>query len=131
MTLSKEDILAIPLPEEVVDTAWGPIRLRGMSSAERDAFEMSMLEKAPDGTLREKKDFLKNARARLLVRCIVGDDGERLFSDDEADDLGAKDGRVLNKLWDVARKLCGLSPEDIEELAEGFANAQAGDSSSG
>lgn len=125
MTLSKKDILATSIPIETVDVPeWGgKVILRGLTAAERDDYEQAMVETSPNGQVRPKRKF-SNVRASLVVRCIVNEQGEREFTDDDAGALGEKDALVIDRLWDVCRKLCGMSTEDEERLAEDFERAQ-------
>jgi hypothetical protein len=53
-----------------------------------------------------------------------------MFRDNEVEALGHVDGAVIDKLWDVARKLSGMDTEETDALAEGFTSAQADGSSS-
>jgi hypothetical protein len=55
-------------------------------------------------------------RAKLLVKCLVDEAGERLFTDQDAPALGAKNGAVIDRLYDVAARLSGLSEEEKAEL---------------
>lgn len=125
MTLSKEDILATTLPQETVDVPeWGgKIIVRGLTAAERDDYEQAMVETSPNGKVQAKRK-LQNVRAGLVVRCIVDEKGEREFADSDAAALGTKDAAVIDRLWDVCRRLCGMSTEDEVKLAEGFGKAQ-------
>ena len=132
MTLSKDQILATSIPSETVDVPeWdGKVILRGLTAAERDDYEQAMVETSPDGQVRAKRK-LSNVRAGLVVRCIVDEQGEREFADADADALGEKNAAVIDRLWDVCRRLCGMSTEDEEKLAQGFDSAQADTSDSG
>lgn len=130
MTLTKEQILAaddIPIREVEVPEWGGTVRMRGLTGSERDAYELSLFQ------VRGEKRIprMENARARLVALCIVDGEGNRLFSDEEVKALGGKSGKVLDRLFDEARKLSGLTPEDVEELAEGFDSAQSGEPGSG
>lgn len=130
MTLTKEQILAaddIPIREVEVPEWGGTVRMRGLTGSERDAYESSLFQQ------RGEKRILRmeNVRARLVARCIVDDEGNRLFSDEEVKALGGKSGKVLDRLFDEARKLSGLTAEDVEELAEGFDSAQSDEPGSG
>ena len=60
----------------------------------------------------------QNIRCRLLVRALVDEAGDRIFSNEEADLLGAKNTRVIDRLYKVAEKLNAVTPGDIEELAK-------------
>jgi len=44
--------------------------------------------------------------------------------------LGEKSAAALERVFDVARKLSGLSEDDVEELAGDFDDAPNGDSTS-
>ncbi len=130
--LSKDDILAADdLQQEVVDVPeWGgAVIVRGLTGAGRDAYEASIV------TMRGQQQSynMANARAKLLVRCLVDEEGRRLFTESEleADALGAKSGRVLDRLFAVARRLSGLTTADMEELVGNSPAGQSGGSGSG
>jgi hypothetical protein len=126
LTLSRDEILATTLPSETVDVPeWGgKVILRGLTAEERDDYEQAMVETSPNGEIRPKRK-LHNVRASLVVRCSVDEQGERVFSDEDEGLLGNKDAAVVDRLWDVCRKLCGMSTADEEKLAEDFGEAQA------
>jgi len=95
------DIKKVPVPE------WGgDVYVRGLTARERDHFEMSIGAAAN----------LENLRARLVVLTLCTDDGERLFKDSDAIELGKKNAQVMNRLFDVARQMSGMSDQDVEEL---------------
>ena len=81
---------------------------------DRDAYEQSMWNDRGNGKLVSNRE---NVRARLVVRSLVSQDGARLFSDEEADALGAKSAAVIDRLFDVATRLSGMDQTDVE--AEG------------
>ena len=127
MTLGKEAILSANdrTVEVVAVPEWGgDVTVKTMSGTERDAFEQSIVQG------KDKMD-LANVRARLCVRCIVGDDGERVFGDGDAIALGAKSAAALDRVFGAAQKLNGLSADDVEELAGNSEAAPSGDSTSG
>lgn len=114
--LSKEAILqAQDLPTELVPVPeWGgEILVRGLTGAERDAFEQSIVEQRGKST----RINLRNLRAKLVAMTVVDEQGNRLFSDDEAEALGRKSAAALNRVFEVAQRLSGLRQEDVEELA--------------
>jgi hypothetical protein len=109
--LSREAILAARDLETVVIEVpeWGgSVTLRGMSGVDRTHFERSILKN-------ETID-IENVYAKLLVRCIVDEAGNRMFTDADADALGAKSAVVLGRLAPVAQRLSGLLQSDVEEL---------------
>jgi hypothetical protein len=129
MVLSREDFLAIRPPvEEVQLEGRGPVWIRGLQADERDEYEQSLIERGPDGRSRMKR-VQRNVRASLVVRCLVTEAGERMFKDNEVDALGKVDAAVIDKLWDVARKLSGMDTEEIAKLAADFDSAQENGSS--
>lgn len=112
MSLTRDQILAVDdLPRETVAVPeWGgELIIRGLTGRERDAYEQSLIRG------RGVVDY-DNARAKLLVRCIIDESGERVFTEDDADALGRKAGAVLDRLFSVAARLSGLGPGDVEEL---------------
>lgn len=122
MSASKDSILNYkgkgPEPVEVPE--WGgTVYVRVMSGAERDAYE--------DETYHlNGKDLAlnrKNARARLLVKCLSDDTGKRLFSDKEADQLGTQPANVLDKVYAVAIKSNGFTSQDVKDLEKNSESA--------
>lgn len=114
--LSRETILqAQDLPMERVPVPeWGgEVIVRGLTAAERDQFEQSIVETRGKNT----KVNLRNIRAKLVVLCCVDEQGNRIFCDEDAEVLGRKSAVALNRVFEVAQRLSGLRPEDVEELA--------------
>jgi hypothetical protein len=123
MLLSREQIIGaddrktkdVPVPE------WGgTVRVRGLSGRERDSYEASIVQVSSSGSRRVS---LENLRARLVSFACVDEEGNRLFSDDDVLALGDKSAAALERVFDEARKLSGLTEGDVEELAEGFGDA--------
>ena len=115
--LSKTAILAANdlKSEDVEVPEWGgAVRVRSFTGRERDAFESSMVR----GEGRDRKVDLTNMRARLVGLTVIDETGQRLFTDDEVDLLGAKSGAALDRVFAVAQKLNGLSGADVEELSK-------------
>ena len=101
--------------EDVEVPEWGgAVRVRSFTGRERDAFESSMVR----GEGRERKVDLTNMRARLVGLTVIDETGQRLFTDEEVDLLGAKSGAALDRVFAVAQKLNGLSGTDVEELSK-------------
>jgi len=116
---SRESILGCEdLPvEHIVVKEWDAvIYLRGLTSAERDQFESTLFV----GEGKTRKQNFSNMRARLLVLTICDIEGKRLFADTDADALGKKSSKVLNKLFEKAQRLSGLGEKDVEELLKNF-----------
>ena len=123
MTLSRDAILgASDIETATVDCPeWDlKVTVKGMTGAERDAFEQSIRK---DGKL-----DLRNARAKLLVSVIVNENGTRIFADKDAPDLGKKSAKVLNRLYEAAARLSGL---DDESEAETEGNSETDETEDG
>lgn len=106
----------VPCPE------WGgEVRLRSLTGAERDAYEQSLVQTR--GKSREMN--LRNARAKLVALCAVDENGKRLFTDVDVTALGEKNAKPLDRLFDAARRLSGLSEDDVDRLTEDFDDAQS------
>jgi hypothetical protein len=105
------------LPREPADVPWdlGGARLyvRGLTASEKDAYVARTM---PDG------EFLwtNNLTAELIVKCLVDEDGARVFTDEDAPALGGKGAAVLSKLFEKAMRLSGLSSETEEQVAADF-----------
>lgn len=117
MALSKEQILkaddrktkTVPVPE------WGgDVIVKTLGGEERDSMEAEIVQTNGASTSRN----LVNFRSRLLVRAIVDEQGNRLFTDAEIADLAKKSGAVLDRLYDAAIDLNKISAKDVEELAK-------------
>lgn len=135
-SLTKDALLAAAagrnLPRERVDCpelgAGEYVWVRGMTGRERDEFERSNY-KLRRGKLEIDMDKIGNARARLAVRCLVDDNGTRLFENDDADALGGLRADTLSRIYEAAQRLSNVTDEDLNELKKSSESA-AGDGSS-
>jgi hypothetical protein len=124
MALTRDAILKIDdiKTEEVEIEEWGgSVLVRGLTGRQRDDFEGSILE------MRGKRMVpnVANIRAKLTVRCVVDEAGKRLFTDAEADKVGEKSAAAIDKIYDVAARLSGLSDADVEEMVADFDPSKA------
>jgi hypothetical protein len=134
MALSRDGILgADDIQVEKVDVPeWdGTVLIRGLTGEERDAYESSLRQIRNAGTPQQELVIVQlNARANLLVKCLVDESGERVFTDRDAPALGAKNGRIIDRLYDVATRLSGLSDEAAQEIEGNSDGASEGSTSS-
>ena len=118
--LQREDIIT----EDVDVPEWGgTVRVRGMSGVERDAFEAGLIQQPEaNGKRRRKQTATKtnmaNVRAKLCAWCCVDEAGAKLFSDADVVYLGHKSAAALDRIYEVASALSGITDEDVEEIAE-------------
>lgn len=99
---------------EVEVPAWGvTVWVRGLTAAERDDYEAEMVKLKDNDEIEVDRS---NARSKLLVRCIVDEDGERVFGDKDAEQLGGKASQPVSRLFNVAQELSAITDEDVDEL---------------
>lgn len=112
--LKRDDILKADdiKYQDVECPEWnGTVRIKVMSGTERDSYESSVYE-VKDGGVKFKRD---DVRSKLLSKCIVDDDGKRIFTDSDIKELGKKSSLVLDRLFDVAQIINGLSKESVDQ----------------
>lgn len=113
--------------EEVSVPEWGgTVLVRALDGEERDALEASMIQ----GKGKNAQVNLKNLRAKLVARSIVDENGKRLFEDSDIPALAKKSAAALNRVYEVAQRLSGITPEDVDELTKNSEPAQSEDSGS-
>ena len=115
--LGREAILGAQdiVTEDVTVPEWGgSVRVTGLTGAERDRFEAAMVTLKKGGA---RGVNLENIRARMAALAIVDADGQRLFTEADVRSLGGKSAAALERVFKVARRLSGLTEEDVEELA--------------
>ena len=130
--LERETILgAQDLPSERLDVPeWGgSIYVKSLTGAERDGFEALIIRKRESNRKTGGMSIL-GLKARLVILTACDAAGERLFKDDDIDALNAKSGAALDRIFQVAQRLSGLSAEDVEELEGNSSGDRSGDSGS-
>jgi len=129
MPLSKNDILSAPDIQkcEVAVPEWGgTVFVKGMTGAERDKFESSLIEQ------RGKAQALNmaNVRAKLCSLTICDETGKRLFGEADVQALSGKSAVALQRVFEIAQKLSGIGDADVKELTEGVQENPFGGSAS-
>jgi len=129
--LGREEILAVDdiKVEAVLIPEWGEdvgVLVRGMTGKERDQFEESILDQSGKKT----KVTMKNARARLVSMTVVDEDGKRVFTVKDIENLGNKNAGALDRIYAVASRLSGITEEDMDELLKNSETVQSEDSTS-
>jgi hypothetical protein len=122
MALDRKSILAVDdvRKERFAVPEWkGDVFLRVLTGTDRDRFEESYADQK-----------MKAFRIRFLLLALCDEDGERLFSDDEADVLGKKSSVVINRLFEAGWKLNAFTQEAVDALGEDSPLGQNGVSTS-
>jgi hypothetical protein len=114
---------------EWIDAATGSdlVLVREMRGRERDEWEASLAvqrggQMVPDTA---------NMRAKLAARCIIGEDGEPLFTQQDVAALGELSAAALQRVYEVGARLSGLNQDAMEELGKSSEAAPSEDSASG
>lgn len=117
--LDKKTILEVDdvVKELVHVPEWGgEVYVRGMTGAERDSFESSIIQMRG----RDANVNFRNIRAKLASLTICDENGKRLFTDDDVNALAKKSAVALQRVFTVAQRLSGIGEADVKELAEGL-----------
>jgi len=115
--ITREQLLsATTIPQERIDVPelGGVVNVRGMTGRERDAWEASLMT----GRGRRREVNTDNLRAKLVVKCLVDEQGQRVFRDEDADLVGNIRVDVISRIFNVAQRLSGITDEDVEELGK-------------
>lgn len=112
--ISKEAIIdKVDLPtEEVFIPEWDEtVLVRGMTAGERDKYMDAHVK--IEGTVGgQPRVTIANNEAMLAAKCLVDENGKRLFSDADAKLLAEKSSMAIHRISQVAERLSGLSAED-------------------
>lgn len=99
---------------EVEVPGWGAFRIRSMTELERSRFEASILDKK--GQVASGK--LVDQKCRLIVLCVVDENGDPLLTNNDIDTLRQVDSAFTNKLVEAIQEHCGFSDRDWEEITK-------------
>lgn len=120
--LSKNEILTandlrtvdVSVPE------WGgEVRVKTLTGAERDQYEADSVKIKGN-----RRELVGNLRARLIAMCAVDENGQLVFTRADVLKLGQKSAPALERVFEAAANLNGMTDEDVEELAGNFDGTQ-------
>lgn len=133
MLLTKDQIQAVEdLPAEVVPVPeWGgDVRVRAATALEMDNYDRSLVQTViEDGAPRVHQNY-ENSRARLVVICVIDEQGNRLFDDRDAKWLGKKSTKAIDAIFERIMHLSGRGPKEKKEMKGNSAPGQSEDSPS-
>lgn len=104
----------------------GEIFVRGMSGTERDEFEEGLRIRKGK---RAGQNDLRNFRAKLAVKVIVDENGQRILTDGDAGIFGQMPAGVLDRIISRCQELSGTAEEEIDALGNASGSAASGASS--
>jgi len=125
--LTRDQILAAAdvVKELVAVPEWGgEVWVRTPTGKARDEFEGAMIAAG------NSPGRYRNIRARLCASCLCDEDGALLFEGKDVEELGGKSAAALDRVFEVAQRLAGLTSADMEELEGNSGSAPAGASGS-
>jgi hypothetical protein len=99
---------------ELVEFGVEEITLQGLTGKQRDAWEGSLIVQKGN----RRRVNTANVRARLVVACAIEPGRDRALTDEDAGWLGNIRVDVLNRLYEAAQRLSGVTDEDVEELGK-------------
>jgi hypothetical protein len=127
MNLAEQILAAQDITYEPVDVPeWGlKVFVKGLTGTERDDFEASIRQMRPTADRKSMEPVLipDNMRSKMLVKCLVDEQGQRIFTDQQINALGAKNGAVLDRLHDVASRLSGMDGGAVDRAEANFSIA--------
>jgi len=93
------------------------VRIQSLTEREQSEYEMAVIAQG-SGRSRFIRSRLLDANRRLIALCLVDADGNRLLSDNQANQLATWDSADSNFLHDEVAAHCGINREAIEELVK-------------
>lgn len=109
------------LPKEQVQTdEWGPlgvpfVYVRGLTAKEREEWELAQTVRGSNGGRVPNPKPKPLIRAGFVVKIVVDENGEREFEDKDAEMLANEAASLVERLWNVGRRLSGIFDEDEVE----------------
>lgn len=112
MLLTREQIMDMELKQEIVEVLeWGgSVTIRELTGEDRDALEAA--------TIIDDKVNLENLRSKVLAMSLIDADGNHMFTIDEASALAKKSGKIVVRLYAIAKRLSGLGEDELTNLVK-------------
>jgi len=115
--LTRDQILSKnELPREIVPVPeWGgSVCVQGLTAERRDLLEIEISEAGKEkGQMR-----LKNFRSRILALTVVDENGIQVFGDTDVNALGETSAAAVERVFDVAVRLSGMSSDEDDTEGE-------------
>ncbi len=130
--LNREQIRAakdIKLHTVAVPEWGGEVKVRMLTARERTQFEQAVTS----GRGQNRDVNMRIFREKLLALVLVDEQGNRLFNDQDQEDLeiiSGKSASACERVVDVAMRMNGLSRRDVESLTGNSETTENGSSPS-
>ena len=104
--------------EEVDVTQWWGcyVMVRSLNASEYGYYQKSVLVQNGKNTNLNYKD----AQVKLVILAAINPDGTQMFTLADAPALNGKNAAPINKIFNAATRLSGITEDDIKELTEGL-----------
>lgn len=105
--------------EKVSVPEWGgDVFVRSLTGSERDWLEAStVVDKiVGKGKKSDREIDMSNFRAKIVSLATCDKDGTAIFTKDDVLELSKKSAAALQRVFEVAQRLSGLTKEDADEL---------------
>lgn len=99
------------------------VRIRSLTEREMSRYQSVTIASGGTGLKRSK---LEDASRRLIVLCLVDQDGNQLLGDENLPKLADWDAADTNFLYDECAQHCGINRSDIEDLVKNSEEMPAG-----
>ena len=103
----------------------GSVFVKTLSAEEREEFENLFIN---DDGKRKPQTEITNLRAFLVSLSVVNENGERVFTTDDVEELNRKNANCIERIFNVAQRLSALREQDIKALTKNSETTQGADS---
>lgn len=118
--------------EKVDVPEWkGHVFVRSLTGAERDIFEDANLVRQQKRNTVKFDIRIRNAKAHLVVLAACDEAGEPIFEEKDVAVLSTKSAAAIDRIYDVAARLSGITKEVMDDLMGNSAPDQNESSTSG
>lgn len=98
-----------------VDVFGLKFRIQSLTEGERSRLEASALNEA---TGRPYRDGIERTRRLGIALALVDGNGNRLYSEEQAEELADVDSAYTERLWEAINQHCDLKLATAEEIGE-------------
>jgi len=130
--ITRESVLKVKTckvePVECPEIESGVVYVRGVTAAQKGRYEKALYTLGRDGKPKIVDRELERVRLRLCVMTICDENGTLLFNETDEDmaAIGEMPASVIDRIFDVAQRLSGMTDEDVDELTRGMSDPLEG-----
>lgn len=104
------------------------VRIQSLTDRELSKYQSEVLASGGRGGITYRRSRIEDSGRRLIILCLVDEDGNRICNETHLQMLEEWDGADTNFLNDECSKHCGISREEIEDLVKKSEAIPASDS---